>query len=76
LGRAIALGGRGPRGGCWDWMLVSGVTFDWDVLGWDWEWIEGMKWEFDAQEVCILTSNQSSLGARRRGWLLRRSLAL
>lgn len=46
--RAIALGGRGPRGGYWGWVLVLGFMFDWDVLEWDWEWIEEIKWEFDA----------------------------
>lgn len=53
-----------------------GLFFDWDVLGWDCEWIEGIKWEVDVWEGCILTSNQSSLVARRLEWLRRRSLAL
>lgn len=53
-----------------------GVLFDWDVLGWYWEWIGVIKWALDALESCILTSNQSSLVARRLEWLRRRTLAL
>lgn len=40
--RAIALGGREPRGGCWDWGVSWGFMF---MFGWD---ILECHWEFDA----------------------------